>query len=187
MQTPLAGQDPVARGVWVAGGNARFRVSRNLDTDQMHYGVALAPHVGIFPIRGLSVAANASLGWSKPEGGVPSTYYGLGPSITYYLSGVGARFYPYAAVRGFYEIHRRKGNIGPDDDPFNIDERDHGWQGVVAMGVAQFVSRNVAITGELYYSRYGSRLDLELSGEPRQVRSQSEDYGLQFGVRVFLF
>lgn len=184
---PASAQRPIEPGVWVVGGNARFRAGRDIDSNRRYHAVEIAPLIGVFIFPGLALSANSSFGWSKPAGGVPSTFIGFGPGLTYYVSGVGKRFFPYGAVRTFVEFGHREGNIGPDDDPFEVHEHTRDWQWVAALGAAQFLSRNAALVAELYYSRYGGRLTGDVSGHPLNRSSRSEDYGLQFGLRVFLF
>jgi hypothetical protein len=59
--------------------------------------------------------------------------------------------------------------------------------GVAAVGAAQFVARNVALTGEAYYSRSTFRVKATADGVLTNEKQRSEEWGLQFGIRVFLY
>jgi hypothetical protein len=126
--SPSLAQGPVQRGVWLIGGNVRLRASHDISRGFKDYAIGINPQVGVFVIKGLAVTLNTTVDWSKPAGGVPTTSIGLGPSTTYYLSGIGRRFYPYGAIRTFYLFTRRKGNIGSETDPFSLMSISaNGW------------------------------------------------------------
>ena len=59
---------------------------------------------------------------------------------------------------------------------------------MAAVGAAWFLVRHVAVTGEAYYSQFKVTIDQELlDGTSTHSQNNSQQYGLQFGIRAFLF
>jgi hypothetical protein len=103
----------------------------------------------------------------------------MGPGLSYYFTGKRSRLYPYVSLRSLWV----RAEFEPSDDaPFLEPSDDTDWVWTVAGGAAVFLARNAAVTGELFYSQARFILD----GAQRSENS-SVQYGLQFGIRVFLY
>ena len=178
-----AAQDPIDSGSLIVGGHARIAGFRDIGNDQREFGFELLPHVGVFVVRGLAVTLNARLGWSSREGSGSAFTWGLGPGVIYYFAKA-RQFYPYLTVRtlGVWTDFR------PSDDlPDLISIDDTEWTWVAGIGGSLFVARHVALNAELFYSRFVVTSDIRLTEGIQKQRNSSEQYGLLFGVRAFVF
>lgn len=163
------------RGAVQISGSARVSKFRDIGNDASTFVVELNPRVGYFVLPGLLLAANLTYAHYSSDGGT-SAIYGVGPSLTYYLRHRQTRLNPYLTFRTLYTHEDFKPDNGPDGT-----ENDWDWLG--AGGAALYVARNVAITGEAFYTRGRTTINL---GNGEQS-NRSEEYGTQFGVAVYLF
>lgn len=180
------GQDPVRRGSWTVGGNVRFHRIRDLTNDTNQLELEVAPQAGMFVVHGLAVSVNTRFRWNRgldSLGGSQITF-GFGPGITYYVSGLSNRFFPYGALRVYHAHSHLKGN---EENPDRFTQDAGQWQWVAAVGGALFISHGVALVGELYYSRYSLKIRTEDEVSTTEHRNRSADLGLQLGLRVFVY
>lgn len=178
-------QSPVDAGTVIIGGSARFGRSYDQGSRQHEVGFSIAPQLGVFAVDGFALSLNGQIGWAKRDETATAFSWALGPGVTYYLDGLGSRVFPYASLRTLWSRTRFEPE-GPS--PLYIDrvERESSWTG--AVGAALFVATHVAVAGELYYSKYRVEIDLRLiDGQVDRSRNNSENYGLQFGLRIFLY
>ena len=178
-----AAQDPIDRGSLIVGGNARIVGFRDIGNDRRAFVFELFPQIGLFVVRGLAVTVNAHLGWSSREGSGSALTWGLGPGVIYHIGSVG-QFYPYLTVRtlGVWTEFRSS-----DDSPNPLSVDDTEWTWVAGIGGSLFVARHVALNAELFYSRFFVTSDFRSADGAQRQRNSSEQYGLLFGVRAFVF
>ena len=163
------------KGVIVLGGSAEISRFRDIGNDAHTTLIDLNPKVGYFVLPGLLLAANLQYGHISAEDG-SSSFYGVGPSLTYYLRHRATAINPYLAARTLYQ-HQ---GFHPDDFP-DAESDSFSWLGSV--GVAVFVARNVALTGEVFYTHTHVTVDV---GAGDQSNS-AETFGTQFGIAVHAF
>jgi hypothetical protein len=163
------------RGVWLIGGTARITNFRDIGNDASTFVLDLNPRVGYFVVPGLALTANLEYGHFSQDDAAVSTY-GIGPGVTYYFRHRGATLNPFLSGRTLY-IHRHV-----DADNVTAATND-SFTWLVAGGAALFLARNVAVTGEVFYSHDHFSNDF---GDFSQS-NDSEEYGTQFGVSVHVF
>jgi len=181
----LASQTSVEPGTLLVGGRARFSRLYDAGNDLHEIGFELAPDVGVFIWRGVAVSMNARLGWSRREDTSSATKWGVGPGISYYLARPGWRVYPYAELATLW----LKTNFSPiGDEPVFRSQENREWTWVGSLGAVLLLARNVGLSGEAYYSRYRvEATQIRPDGSRIFLANRSEEYGLRFGIRVFLF
>jgi hypothetical protein len=183
MPAPAQAQtsSPIGRGSWIIGGSARAVHLHDAVNDKSEYGFELLPVVGAFIVRGLSITGDLRLGWSRRES-VGSTWVtGIGPGITYYVPAVARHLYPF----GSFRVLRTWTSFHPEQDAGIPKVTDRTWTWTAGIGVVLFVARNVGLTGEAFYSRFSVASDVGAS--PNAGRNHSDEYGVQFGIRAFVF
>lgn len=157
------------RHVWQVGGTARFTSYHVIDGGSSRT-FSINPRLGLFVVPGLAVGANLFLGHSSNDN-TSATQYGIGPGLTYYFRHRSATINPYINANTLF-IHSSFDGGSAND--FN-------W--LVSAGLAIFLARNVAITGELFYTH--AHTEAEFNGQTGS--GSSEEYGSQFGVSVFVW
>lgn len=183
MATEAVAQDPIGRGSLIIGGNARIVGLQDFGNDQREVGFELQPQFGIFVARGLVITASPHLGWAWRERIGTTFKWGLGPGVTYYVARAG-KFYPYLTMRTLALWTEFR----PSDDlldPVSVDDSEWTW--LVGLGGSLFIAQHVALNAELFYSRFRVNSDLRSVDGLSEQANSSEQYGLQFGVRVFVF
>jgi hypothetical protein len=172
------------KAVWQVGGNVHLARSRSLGTGTLLPSdgattVSLAPRLGYFLLPGLALTGNLSLSYTGQDGG-HSWSWGGGPGLTYYFGRGTKSLYPYVA--GITQFSWLRSS---QDDRFggaSLRSSAKVWQ--LSGGAVVMVARNVGLNGELYYSR--SYLSSSNSNGLGSSNTQ-EDYGLQFGVSLFVY
>lgn len=178
-----AAQGPIDRGSLIVGGHARIAGSRDIRNDRREFGFELLPQAGIFVLRGLAVTANIRLGWATREGSGSRFTWGLGPGVIYYFASA-RQFYPYLTVRTL-GVWTRFRSSDDSTNPIAVDGTEGTWE--AAIGGSLFVARHVALNAELFYSRFVATTEFTSAEGPQEQRFSSEQYGLLFGVRAFVF
>ncbi len=180
---PLASQaqSPVSTGVWILGGTARVTGFKDHKNAEGEFGFEIAPQVGRMVTGGLALSLSGLLGYSSRDSVGKTFWWGMGPAVSYYIAGVHPRLYPFATLKTTLVRRRFTPAIESSSLPVIID-RDATWS--VAGGVALFLGRNVAATGEAFYSRGKFVLEVDEVGESTNT---STLYGLQFGFRLFIY
>lgn len=181
--SPAAAQTPVTTGVWLVGGNARVVGFRDLGNDAGERGAEISPQIGYFIMTGLAVSANAIASWSSRDRSGSNRQLGVGPGVSYFVSGISDRLFPYAAIRTLRTWSKFRSS---SDAPLPVAVDGVQWTWTAAAGAALFLARNAAVTGELFYSRF-SVADVVNDGEPVDQRNSSKLFGLQFGFRIFAY
>jgi hypothetical protein len=163
------------RGVWLLGGTARITGFRDIGNDTRTFVVDLNPRLGYFLVPGLALTANLQYARLSQDDGVVSRY-GVGPGVTFYLLQRRTLLNPFLSGRTLY-IHDRIESDGVE----GLTSKSFTW--LVAGGAAVFLARNVALTGEIFYSH--GHFSNEFGGSTQS--NNSEEYGTQFGVSVHVF
>ena len=163
------------RGVWLLGGTARISNARDIGNDANTFVIDLNPKLGYFLTPGLALTANLEYAHFSSDAG-SSSVYGVGPGLTYYIRHRQTMLNPFLSARTLY-THQR---FHPDGGPMST-ENSFTW--LVSGGAAVFLARNVAITGELFYSH--DHFSTDVSGTAQS--NSAEEYGTQFGVAVYVF
>jgi len=179
----LAQENPTAKGHWTAGGTVRFARFHDNQNDQTELGFQINPDIGYFILDGLALHSALRLGWSKRERSGTLRTWGGGAGISYYVQGVSSRIYPYVALRAL----RIRSDFEPERGQLISPMTDTEWTWIASTGIALFVSRNIAVTAELYRSSFAVTVLIDGPSEMIHNRNSSTEVGLQFGIRGFIF
>lgn len=99
---PLAGQySPVHRGSIQLAGTAQFSHFRDIGNDAGDTFFEIAPRISYFVVPGLAINANLRYQHATSDAGSFSGW-GIGPGLTYYLSGLSQRLYPFVSGRTLF-------------------------------------------------------------------------------------
>ena len=126
--------------------------------------IRLNPRVGYFVAPGFALTGNLRLSHTSFNGSTV-TSYGVGPGVAYYFKRGPAAIHPFLAAGVLY-MHDRGSYQGTP----HTRTISHG---TVRVGFAALLARNVAVTGELYYSHAAYTLGAGQS----QLKSGIADYG----------
>ncbi len=163
------------RGVVLVAGTANVSHFHDRRSGGSSTTVSLNPRVGYFVIPGLALSANLQVASTSSDGA--STHaWGVGPGATWYFRHRRVVLNPYLAVRTLYYRETTHLDGLPD-----LTTEQFSWAG--AAGLSLFVARNAALLGELYYQHF--HLAARVQGA--DVSASAEEYGVQFGVAVFVF
>jgi hypothetical protein len=149
-----------------------------LDSDVSEFQFSLSPQVGFFVAPGLAITGNATLAWSDSDNSNTFTR-GIGPGLSYFFGGMGERVYPYLTGRVLYQQSDLDAQVGPLESESEIAD----WSWLLGVGGAFFLARNVALNGELFYSRRST----DVSSDIAETEFSSARYGLEVGIRAFVF
>lgn len=178
----IEAQGPSSRGAWTVGGSARFSRLHDRGNDEVEIGFEFFPDVGFFFMDGFLVSAGARLGWANRSGVGSASTLGIGPAISYYLGRKGATLLPFVSVRTLWETVRFS-PAASNQAPSEV-VHDNLW--AVSVGAAQFLAKNLAVTGELYSSWFSTET-VRIEPVPVRLRNSSQEFGVRFGLRVFLW
>lgn len=170
----------VDRGVWQLGGSAG--VSRQESGGTTSTVAGLTPTVGYFVRPGLELEIGLPLQYHDDAASHGWTY-GLTPGVAYYFGGPNQRLYPYVSAAGGVQWNRSTAS-GASPIP-GVTSTTRTWSLGGAIGVANMLSRNVALTSELYYTSVWFRSPSGVSGASTTVRASQ--YGMRFGIAAFVF
>ena len=171
LRSVAAQYSPVHAGSIQLAGTAQVTHFRDIGNDFGDTIIELAPRVGYFVVRGLVVSANLSFRHDANETG-SGTSWGIGPGMTYYVSGLSRRVYPFVSGRTLFTWSHAS-----DANGMIVDRRSStSW--LVSTGALVLLARHVGLTGELFYQH--DRFTVEPS------TNTAESYGLQWGFAVFV-
>jgi hypothetical protein len=159
------------------GGSARVSRFRDIGNDIKTFVVDLEPRIGFFFASHWLVNASATLTYTTSKTS-RTTQFGAGPGVAYYMGGNRTRVHPYAQARLL--LLRTVSEVKTVNIP-RLVERSVGWS--AAAGAVLMIARNAGVTGELFYMRTGIARDF--SGGV--TSNSAEEYGVRFGVSVFVF
>jgi len=166
----LQGQRKYAidRGSVLASGSAGFRIY-NDDQDWLT-NLSFSPNLQYFLIPNLAVGGSLYVDYltryySHGNHSFSRTIFGIGPALTYYIGNANSRIYP------FFHASAYLSNIVSESGMEN-------WSNSFSFsgGLAFPISKNVALTGEAFYSY----------GKPKDFPGQHE-IGLRFGLAAFIY
>lgn len=181
----LESQTSVEAGTLDVGGRARLSRLYDAANDVHEVGFEVAPNIGVFVVRGLAVSMNARLGWSRREQTASAFKWGLGPGVSYYLAKPGWTIYPFVELATLW-LRTTFSPIGEEALFRSQENKERTLEGSV--GGVLLLTRHVGLTGEGYYSRYRIEVNQVLADGQKVLQDNwSEEYGLRFGVRVFVF
>jgi len=172
MSTPLitahAQTYSVDQGSVLIGGRANV-TSVETDTDGASDSdrvnqLLVNPTGQYFVTPGLAVGGDVLFSYASSDG-TNVTRYGIGPAVTYFFGRGERRYYPF--VSGSFGVTHAR------DDTLNEGRTQTRYRG--SGGVLVMLSRNVGITGELFYQRIDND------------QLQTNAFGLAFGFSAFLF
>jgi len=164
LESASAQSNPIGRGSWRVAGSAQAVGHRDIGNDRRSSVIELAPRVGYFVFKGLSIDAN--LRFSRFESGGDASYeWGVGPGATYFVGKSAWRVFPYVSFRTLFRFGE------------SIDTST--W--LVGGGAVFMLVPHVGITGELSYQYSWAEIDDTGQG------NDSELYGLRIGVAAFVF
>lgn len=170
---PVGAQySPVHRGSIALAGTAQFTHSRDIGNDADFSTLELAPRVGYFLLPGLALSANLRYRHDGVATG-HATSWGVGPGLTYYVSGLSRHVYPFVSGRTLFTWSRFTGNTGVSSDV----RQSTSW--LVSTGALVLLARHVGLTGELFYQHD------RVTVAPGAFNS-FETYGLQWGFAIFV-
>ena len=170
-------------GSFIVGGGIRFTSFGGDDNQERITLVAVNPIVQYFVVPHLALGGAFDVrhvSGSELENRASTSTIGIGPRVGYYFGHSGWRVYPFVAGTVFvsrFIINElsvpQLGTLDPPDRTI-VDLQPSG-------GAAFMISKNVAITGEVFY-----RLNFtEFEGESERV--DANEFGLRFGVAAFVY
>ncbi|MGH7628945.1 MAG: hypothetical protein ACREOF_06070 [Gemmatimonadales bacterium] len=169
---PVVGQySPVHAGSIQLAGTAQFSHFRDIGNDAGDTVFELAPRVGYFLLRGLALNANLRYRHDAADAGSASGW-GIGPGLTYYVSGLSGRLYPFVSGRTLFTWQRSSNAAGV------VIDRRHSTSWLLSTGVLVLLATHVGLTGELFYQHD------QFTVEPGT--NSAESYGLQWGFAIFV-
>jgi hypothetical protein len=156
----------IDRGSVLLDGDASFTSNTaGVNNDDRMTLLTVRPAVQYLILPGFAIGGVVSLAHSSLNG-LSSTAFGVGPAVTYFFGKGERNFYPF--VSGHLNLDRVI--YSGDQDARNV----FSYRG--AGGVLLMLSRSVGLTGELFYRGQNSR-----------GNSNSNSFGLAFGVSAFIF
>jgi len=166
----LQGQRKYAidRGSLIASGSAGFRIY-NDDQDWLT-NFSFSPNLQYFIIPNLAVGGSIDVDYltryyNQGSHSFSRTIFGIGPAITYYIGKAGSRLYPFFHASAYISYLASESGTENWLNSFSFSG-----------GLAFPISKNVALTGEAYYSY----------GKPKDFPGQHE-IGLSFGLATFIY
>jgi hypothetical protein len=120
------------------------------------------------------------LGYVDRPNGHSSTY-GLGPSARYYFGDPAGQWFSFlsATVQQEWQNTRFEGAI--PGQVADVESRGLTLDG--SLGLTRLLATHVGVTGEAFYSHMEFKTDAAISAG----RQRGHDFGLRFGLTVFLY
>ena len=163
------------RGVWQLSGSASLtHFHQDSDPRDGTSDFRFNPRVGYFVAPGFAITGNLSLS-RQSANGATNTSYGAGPGVAYYFKRRPAPIHPFIAASVLYT--RDRGSYQSTVQGAHY----FTWEGTG--GLAALLARNVAVTGELFYTHQAE----SFSSSQYQVKTGTADYGARFGIAIFLY
>jgi hypothetical protein len=162
---------PVHRGSIQLAGTAQFGHSRDIGNDFNTTFLEIAPRLGYFVAPGLALSANLQFRHTTQEI-ADGTEWGVGPGLTYYVSGLSRHVYPFVSGRTLFTWSHAWDKSG-----VVLDQR-HSTTWLVSAGALVPLAEHVGLTAELYYQHD------HFTVEPNW--NSAEAYGLQWGFAIFV-
>ncbi|UHG93466.1 outer membrane beta-barrel protein [Spirosoma oryzicola] len=184
-------QAQTEKGRWMAGTQiGDFTYSGQYG--QRNFSASLSPSAGYFVANGLLVGARVPLSYASvryPEynsngtSPVPAksiaTSYGLGPFVRYYVGS--AKVKPYIGLSYTYSLTNTKQTSSARE---TVKNSSHYSLIVPTLGVAYFVTRNVALNAGLNYNSYRSTYEAD-QPTPGTYTDTSKSFSLGIGFDLF--
>jgi len=171
LSAAAAQYSPVHRGSIQLAGTAQFGHFRDIGNDFSDTFIEIAPRLGYFIARGVALSANLQFRHDAAET-ANSTQWGVGPGLTYYVSGLSRRVYPFVSGRTLFTWSHVSNKSGV------VLDRRHSTTWLVSTGALILLAEHAGLTAELYYQH--DRFTVEPS------TNSSEMYGLQWGFAIFV-
>ena len=168
---------PINRCTWLLGGSASFHGARDIGNNSRAFVIDVSPRLGYFVRPHLAINANLQFGRVTYDLG-HSYEWGVGPGLTYYFGTPKHRIFPYLAARTLFSWATSQGN-----DPQASPYRTWNASWLLGAGAVAMIVKNVGVTGELFYQH--DHFGVELNRQ--ESTNNGEEYGLQFGVAIFVF
>ena len=166
---------PTDRGSLIIDGSAS--VSRSETEGQSSTNISVQPGLLRFISSGLAIGGRLGLGYSDHETGSSSSWR-VGPSARLYF-GSSPKTLKYIGASVLF------GSASASSDGPASSESDASIWGVEGVaGLTYMVSRQVGISGEVFAARQENTFELVASPK---VTTTSTDYGIRFGLAVFVF
>ncbi|HEX5386421.1 MAG TPA: hypothetical protein VFW66_06990 [Gemmatimonadales bacterium] len=162
---------PVHRGSIQLAGTAQLSHFRDIGNDFSSSVIELAPRLGYFVAPGLALNANLQFRHDASEVAA-ATQWGVGPGLTYYVSGLSRRVYPFVSGRTLFTWSHAWDGSGV------VLDRRNSTSWLVSSGALVLLAEHVGLTAELYYQH--DRFTVEPS------TNSDEQYGLQWGFAIFV-
>jgi hypothetical protein len=167
--TPAPAQTyAIDRGVWLLSASA----SLNHLSDGGGTNFGIGGTVGYFVAPRFALKAALQLSHASSHGS-SSTAYGVGPGVAYYFGRPASQIHPYLSFSSLYTHQANRDFLT--------------WTG--SGGLALMMVRNVAAIGEAYFTQARSqvpRIDVN-TGMIVKSTSTTEQYGIRFGLAIFLY
>jgi hypothetical protein len=181
----VSGQEDyaVGRGGFIVGGSIRVTSLGGEQFAERLAVVSVSPVVQYFAVPSLAIGGAFDFSYvsgSKVENRASRTAVGIGPRIGYYFGNADSRVYPFLAGTVFVSrvtvgevtIPQLGAQDGPDGTVVDM---------VASGGAAFLISRNVGITGEVFY-----RANLtDIEGQPEAL--DTNEFGFRFGIAAFVY
>jgi hypothetical protein len=172
-RTAAAQSYAMDKGVWLAGGNAALTHLNGCCGAPGATSIVVNPTLGYFVAPGIAVTGNLQLIHSFTKGSPSVTTVGAGPGLAWYFIKGPSVIHPYLAGNVLFQ-HSGTSGSSSSSSAFT-------WTG--SGGIAALLARNVALTGDLYYSHQ----HFSSSGGGSSASASASQYGSRFGFALFLY
>lgn len=184
-----AQQSPIQKGSIQIGGTADIS-----HTEPDGGGAALTiieafPRFGYFVVKGVALSVNGRFrrASSEPQATIrdqTSTELGIGPGISYYIATPAPRLFPFVSARVLYNRTSTHAELVPSGTKIESRINTVVWLG--SAGALIMLGKHVGLTSEAFYQRNKNKIRNGGDGSP-EVSSDSDTYGIQWGIAAFLF
>ena len=184
-----AQESPIQKGSIQIGGTADVS-----HTEPDGGGAALTiveafPRFGYFVVKGLALSANGRFRRASSEAQATvkdqsSTELGIGPGVSYYVATPVARLFPFVSARVLYNRTSTHAELVPSGTKIESRINTVVWLG--SAGALFMLGKHVGLTTEAFYQRNKNKIRSGGGGAP-EVSSDSNTYGIQWGIIAFLY
>lgn len=184
----IQGQEsPIQKGSVVVGGSADISHTEPVGGGSGLTIVEAFPRVGYFVVKGLALSVNGRFRRTSAEDQASvrdqtSTEWGIGPGISYYVATRFPRLFPFVSTRVLYNRTSTHAELLPAGTEIESRITTVVWLG--SAGALFMLGKHVGLTSEAFFQRNNNNIR---TGASAESESDSNTYGLQWGITAFIF
>ena len=178
---------PIQKGSIAIGGTADISYTEPVDGGAGLTIVEAFPRFGYFVAKGLALSLNGRFRRASSEAQATvkdqtSTEWGIGPGVSYYVATPVPRLFPFVSARVLYNRTTTHAELVPSGTEIESRITTDVWLG--SLGALFMLGQHVGLTSEAFYQRNNNKIR---SGQAAETESDSNTYGLQWGISAFIF